>query len=274
LKARIAVAAVAVPALVIVLYVCPAWATALLMCAVSAVSARELVCAAGLGGETFAIWPVVFAALTSLGAYMGAIDGGALITAMLLALSAIAFTRAAALYGTQWHKSAGQIFCVVFAGAAMPWLLSSITRLRVLEGGRVYALFPFVSAFVTDAGAYFAGMFFGRHPAFPAVSPKKTVEGCVGGAVFGIAGVLLYGLLAARFMGVSVPFWALALTGALGSLATQLGDLAFSYIKREYKIKDFGAILPGHGGMLDRFDSMVFAAPAVYLVLSAARGIV
>jgi phosphatidate cytidylyltransferase len=273
LKTRIAVAAVTVPALVIVLYLFPAWATALLMCAVSAVSARELVYAAGLGGESFAMWPVIFAALTSLGAYTG-IDGGALLTAMLLALSAIAFTRAAMLYGTQWRKSAGQIFCVIFAGAVMPWLLSSITRLRVLEGGQAYALFPFVSAFVTDAGAYFTGMFFGRHQAFPAVSPKKTVEGCVGGAVFGIAGVLLYGLLAARHMGARAPFWALLLTGVLGALATQLGDLAFSFIKREYKIKDFGGILPGHGGMLDRFDSMVFAAPAVYLVLSAARGTV
>jgi phosphatidate cytidylyltransferase len=241
------------------------------MCAISALCARELAHAAGLGGETFAIWPIAFAALTSAGAYTG-VDGGALLTAMLLALSAAAFARAAMLYGTPWRKSAGQIFCVIFAGAVLPWLLSSITRLRMMDGGQIYVLFPFVSAFVTDAGAYFTGMFLGKRQAFPAVSPKKTVEGCVGGAISGIIGVVLYGWLAARFTGVRVPLWALLVAGALGALATQLGDLAFSFIKREYKIKDFGGMLPGHGGVLDRFDSMVFAAPTVYLALSAAHG--
>jgi phosphatidate cytidylyltransferase len=268
-RARILVAVVSVPALTAVLLACPEWATAALMCAISVLSARELVYAAGLGGETFAVWPVLSAGVTSLGAFFFA--GDAPFTAALLALSAVTFTRAAMLYGTDWHKSAGQIFCVIFAGAVMPKLLSDVTRLRLLENGGIYALLPFVTAFLTDAGAYFAGVFRGKHPAFPRVSPKKTLEGCAGGMVAGIAGVIAYSAIVRLVADIHIPLWAALLTGVLGAVMTQLGDLAFSFVKREYNIKDFGGMLPGHGGILDRFDSMVFVAPTVYLIMLASQ---
>ncbi|MDR2356588.1 MAG: phosphatidate cytidylyltransferase [Oscillospiraceae bacterium] len=269
MRARILVASVGAPALAAVLLACPEWAAALLMCAVSALSARELVYAAGLGGETFALWPVLSAALTSLGVFFFA--GDTAFTAVLLALCAVASVRAAMLYGTDWHKSAGQIFCAVFAGAVMPRLLSDITRLRMLENGGIYALLPFVSAFTTDAGAYFAGVLFGKHPAFPRVSPNKTLEGCAGGMAAGVAGVAAYSAIVRSVADVHIPLWAVLLIGVLGAVMAQLGDLAFSFIKREYNIKDFGGVLPGHGGILDRFDSMVFVAPTVCLIVFAAR---
>jgi phosphatidate cytidylyltransferase len=267
MKARIAVAAAGAPALAAILLLCPAWATALLVCAISVASARELARAAGMGGETFVIWPMLFAALTAAAAYV--YGGGAVFAALLAVASAVVFARAAALYKTPHHKSAGQIFCVIFAGVVMPEMLSGITRLRMLENGSAYVLLPFVSAFITDAGAYFTGIALGRRPAFPKISPKKTVEGCVGGAVFGVGGVLLYAELAERFAGVNMPLWAALSAGALGTVMTQLGDLAFSYIKREFGVKDFGVLLPGHGGALDRFDSMVFAAPVMYAFVGA-----
>jgi phosphatidate cytidylyltransferase len=269
--ARIAVAAVAVPALVAVLFFCPYWASALLVCAISTLSARELVYAAGLGGETFVALPIAFAVLSSLTPVMGGGDAP-LRAALLLALSATAFTRAATLYGTIWSKSAGQIFCVVFAGAVMPGMLADLTRLRMMDEGRVYVLFPFVAAFTTDAGAYFTGLFFGKRHAFPRVSPSKTVEGCVGGALVGIACCLLYAALATRLTAAAFPLSTALPAGIACAVMTQLGDLAFSFVKREYNIKDFGGILPGHGGILDRFDSMVFAAPTAYLIISAALG--
>jgi len=115
-----------------------------------------------------------------------------------------------------------------------------------------------------DIGAYFAGTAFGRHRFFPAISPKKTVEGAVAGAV---AATALGGVLAPLMLGVSVPK-ALGL-GLLIAVVAQAGDLAESALKREAQVKDSSGLIPGHGGLLDRLDSLVFVAPASYFFLLA-----
>ena len=121
--------------------------------------------------------------------------------------------------------------------------------------------------FVTDAGAYFAGVFLGRHRGVTQVSPNKSVEGYIGGFVSGVAFALLYGLVAGEIARVPVDLLSLALCGLFGALATEVGDLAFSFVKRQYGVKDFGHLLPGHGGMLDRFDSMLFCGPVVLFIV-------
>lgn len=140
------------------------------------------------------------------------------------------------------------------------------------EGGEYFYLLTFIGAWVTDTFAYFSGRLFGRHKLIPDVSPKKTVEGAIGGVLFCMLAFVGFALLYNRFWvgesGELLPLWLMAVIGFLTSVVSQIGDLAMSVIKRHYGIKDYGKILPGHGGLLDRFDSVI----AVAVILSAAFG--
>ena len=162
----------------------------------------------------------------------------------------------------------------LFAGTLVPLMLSSLVSLKIMPDGRLLVLLPIISAFVTDAGAYFTGKFVGKRKAFPHISPKKTVEGCIGGLAVGVASMPIYGAILILTTYHGIVFWALIIYGLAGGVLTELGDLAFSLIKREYNIKDYGRLLPGHGGILDRFDSMVFTAPAIYLLAAVIPAIV
>lgn len=154
-----------------------------------------------------------------------------------------------------------------FLSVMIPFFLSSFLRIRNMEQWEFYIILPFLGAFASDAMALFAGMLFGKHKLAPELSPKKTVEGAVGGVVGAVAGMLIYGVVLSLGFRTGVNYLYLAVYGVLGSAVSQLGDLSFSYIKREYGIKDFGNIFPGHGGMLDRFDSVIFCAPMMELLL-------
>ncbi len=138
-----------------------------------------------------------------------------------------------------------------------------------VENGKYIYLIVFVGAWITDIFAYFCGMLFGRggkHKLIPEVSPKKTVEGSIGGIVFCILGMILFGFIVQKIDSTFVPNYpVLAVTGLILSIVSQIGDLALSIVKRHYGIKDYGFIFPGHGGVLDRFDSVI----AVSLVLAA-----
>ena len=109
-------------------------------------------------------------------------------------------------------------------------------------------LLPVICAFLTDAGAYFAGVFLGRHRGITKVSPNKSVEGYIGGILAGGLFLLLYGLILIRFAGLAVSLPTLAVYGLVGSAVTELGDLAFSFVKRQYGVKDYGHLLPATGG--------------------------
>jgi len=152
------------------------------------------------------------------------------------------------------------------------YAVSSFTALIILrrgDFGEYIIWLVFIGAWVTDTCAYFVGRFFGKHKLIPDVSPKKTVEGAVGGAVFCIAAYVLYGVIISAFFDVRANFAALAAAGCISSLVSQLGDLCASKIKRHYNIKDFGTLLPGHGGIMDRFDSIL--AVALFLLIITSR---
>lgn len=132
------------------------------------------------------------------------------------------------------------------------------------ENGRFIYFLVFIGAWITDIFAYFTGVFFGKHKLIEDVSPKKTIEGSIGGTVFCSAGFVVLGLIAELF-GADANLIFLAIGGIIIAVIAQIGDLIMSVVKRHYGIKDYGKMFPGHGGMLDRVDSLM----AVSLALGA-----
>jgi len=125
------------------------------------------------------------------------------------------------------------------------------------EMGKYIYLLIFIGAWITDIFAYFTGMLLGKHKLIPDVSPKKTVEGSIGGIVFCSLCFVLFGIVIDAFFDGNANLIFLALSGVIVSVISQVGDLIMSVIKRHYGIKDYGKLFPGHGGMLDRFDSIL-----------------
>ena len=145
---------------------------------------------------------------------------------------------------------------------------SSIVMVREAVGGEYYWYFIFIGAWITDTFAYFTGMLFGKHKLIPAVSPKKTVEGAIGGTVFCVAFFVGYGTLLNHLTQYDISIVLLAFAGLLSAFVSMIGDLSMSVIKRTYGIKDYGKIFPGHGGVLDRFDSILAVAVVMALFLA------
>lgn len=258
MKARILVAVIFVPLLLIVMLLLPAVCFGVVVGAICAVVALELIDAAEPGSDWFvkvaaALIALVMPVCASFGVEMGGF--------LVFLLFVVIFAWAILGYGTEQEISFQRIMVCVFAGGLIPLLMTSLVSLRVMENGKFYVLLPFIIAFLSDAGGYFTGVSLGKHKLIPKVSPKKTVEGSVGGFVFAIFFLIVYGLALKYGFKMDYNFGLAIVYGILGSAVTQLGDLAFSLIKREYDVKDFGNILPGHGGILDRFDSMIFVAP-------------
>jgi phosphatidate cytidylyltransferase len=129
-------------------------------------------------------------------------------------------------------------------------------------------MIPFIIAWLSDSGAYFAGRTFGQRKLAPVISPKKTVEGMVGGILCAMVGMVLYMVILNLVFGFEVNYLYALVYGLGGSLCGVFGDLCFSVIKRQTGIKDYSKLIPGHGGMLDRFDSMSFAAPTMWVLVS------
>lgn len=163
---------------------------------------------------------------------------------------------------------------IIYSMAIMiPSALQMIVVSRDLSDdyGVFYAVIAVLAAWMPDIGAYFVGTFFGKHKLCPEISPKKTVEGLVGGIVTNVVAMMLFGFIfpyVCSVPGIHINYLSLALIGVGGSITSVVGDLSFSLIKRGCKIKDFAHVIPGHGGFLDRFDSVIFTAPYVFIVLS------
>ncbi len=146
---------------------------------------------------------------------------------------------------------------------------SCLVGTRDLDHGMFLLIMIFVVAFATDIFAYFSGMLFGKHKLIPAVSPKKTVEGAIGGTLISAAAFVGCAVLYANLYEAGRPhILSLFLCGAALSVVSQIGDLIASFIKRERNVKDYGHLFPGHGGVLDRFDSVIAVAPIMFLLFS------
>ena len=146
----------------------------------------------------------------------------------------------------------------------VPFLLSFIINTRNFDNGIYYVWIIFIGAWATDTCAYFAGKFFGKRKLIPSISPQKTVEGALGGIIGCTVGSFIFGKIVLLNGFIDVAIYHFIVIGLLNGVIAQFGDLSASVIKRRVNIKDFGKIMPGHGGVLDRFDSVLFIAPFVY----------
>ena len=191
----------------------------------------------------------------------------ALTMAVVILYAVVVFVDGIITYGREKDIEFKDLAYGFFIGIVYPMMLSSLVMLKDMYLGKYLVLLPVVVTFCCDSGAYFAGVYFGRHKVTPRVSPNKSAEGFLGGVLTGIVCMFIYCGIIALATDIRVNFWAVALYGILGSVAVEIGDLAFSLIKRLVGIKDYGKLIPGHGGMLDRFDSMSFAAPVIYVLV-------
>lgn len=160
---------------------------------------------------------------------------------------------------------AKQLMTVFFGLFYVAGMLSYMYRIRMLENGLYLTFLVFLCSWGCDTCAYCVGKMIGKHKMTPKLSPKKSIEGAVGGVVGAALLTALYAYIFRGSMGIrAAEIGILAIISAVGALISMVGDLTASAIKRNYDIKDYGHLIPGHGGILDRFDSMIITAPIVY----------
>ena len=166
-----------------------------------------------------------------------------------------------------------QVLAAFFGVFYVAVMLSYVYQTRMIEAGAYIVWLVFLCSWGCDTCAYCVGMLIGKHKMSPVLSPKKSVEGAVGGVV----GAALLGAIYAAVVGSHLeaenPVITYAIICAVGALISMVGDLAASAIKRNHNIKDYGTLIPGHGGILDRFDSVIFTAPVIYYLAKIILGI-
>ena len=184
-------------------------------------------------------------------------------------LEIIGYTGIVAYYLVMvFTKQADQIMSSFFNVVYAPVMLSCIYLVRTLPYGNYSVWMIFISSWICDTCAYAVGIVIGKHKMVPKLSPKKSIEGAIGG----VLGAAIVGGLYGYFVVEPViteqnVTWVFVLISAAGAVISQIGDLAASAIKRNHDIKDYGKLIPGHGGVMDRFDSVIFTAPMIYLLL-------
>lgn len=183
---------------------------------------------------------------------------------MLFVLAALIVFMAVYVFSFPKYK-ADQIFAGFFGVFYVAVMLSCVYHTRMLDAGAYIVWLIFLCSWGCDTCAYCVGVLIGKHKMAPNLSPKKSVEGAVGGVLGAALLTLLYGFVFQKQMDLSTEYiFILAGISAIGALISMVGDLAASAIKRNYDIKDYGKLIPGHGGILDRFDSVIFTAPIIY----------
>lgn len=233
--------------------------------AISFIGCSELYRACGIHEEGKKINALEAAGYVSIVLYYGAIVFGEEAELQLIAVifALVAFMFVYVFRFPEYHaeKVMSAFFCLVYA----PVMISFIYMTRELEYGIYVVWLIFISSWICDTCAYLTGSAIGRHKLTPRLSPKKSIEGAAGGILGAMIVGGLYGLLVAEKSGQSPEMaGAFVVISGVGAVVAQIGDLAASAIKRNHQIKDYGKLIPGHGGIMDRFDSVIFTAPMIY----------
>lgn len=263
MKLRTIVSFALLPFVIVIALFTPKIVTALCLGVMCAIAAHELLHTTKLVRHSrMLLYTMATAFLVALWSYLGSDPVFAaviafvffvmLFTEVMLSGMKISYTRV----------------CLCFtSGIILPYMLCAIVRILIQPNGRYFVLLPFAIAFISDAFAYLVGMKYGKHKLAPVISPNKSVEGGIGGMVVTILGIVIYGLVLQLGFGFRVNYFYVVIYAIAGSVAGVFGDLCFSVIKRQTSIKDYGNLIPGHGGILDRFDSMILVAPLVEMLL-------
>jgi phosphatidate cytidylyltransferase len=261
LTIRLATAAIGCPAILALIYIAPPWAFYLLVLAASLVGTWELFAMTHAGDKLSQFFGVALAAIVSLSVFVFYRDARVMLTVLvavplvgpLLTLVRLGDMSTAAL------RAFGMGFGPLFVST--PLAMLALLRRQLPAEGPDFIVLAIGFAWLSDTGGYFAGRFLGKHKLYEAVSPKKTIEGAVGGLAAAVAWSIVahYTFLKTLPLAHGIPL-------ALGAAALgQAGDLGESLIKRSTGVKDSGAIVPGHGGILDRVDALILTSAAVFL---------
>jgi phosphatidate cytidylyltransferase len=262
LATRVIASLVFVPALVAVIYVggLALDLACLALCLVMLWEFLRLTLGDGVGlGKTLAFALVAAVAAGTLGWLPSPVDG-LLLPAVTVALLLAALARPEPLHASV-QRTALLLLGVVYTGGMLPFL----ARLRGLEQGLGFSLMALFCAWGADTGAYFVGRRFGRHRLYPSVSPGKTVEGAMGGTATAVG----VAALARAVLSLDLEIAHALVLGVLAAVVGTAGDLCESMLKRSVGAKDSSALIPGHGGVLDRFDALLFVAPSFFAYLLA-----
>lgn len=187
----------------------------------------------------------------------------------LLSAMIVFFIAVMAVYVICWPKyNVSDISKAVFTFVYTGFCMSFLYQTRMLNNGIIYIWLVFIGAWGSDTCAYLTGILFGKHKLPSTLSPKKTIEGCLGGVIGAAVLGGIYGAWAeSKLTGTVNHIIVFAIAAAVASVLSQIGDLCASAVKRNCDIKDYGNIIPGHGGIMDRFDSIVFLNPIIYYML-------
>lgn len=262
---RIIVAAIGIPLLLLVIFLAPLWVFGLVVAAIASMASWELLrCVKPDMPRRLRIYTAIGAAIIPLGSVLG--SWNAVVLAGMFFVMFAVFGELMWSFQKETRLELEVVMLVMMGGIVLPMMISALVRLGLQKHSAQYILLPLVAAFSSDSGAYFVGSFLGKTKMTPHLSPNKTIEGAAGGFFFSVLDMLIYGLIL-MLLGYEVNFVVMAVYGFMGSLACQAGDLSFSAVKRICGVKDYGTLFPGHGGMLDRFDSMFFTAPMIEILV-------
>ena len=165
------------------------------------------------------------------------------------------------------RRSIIDVAITVFSLLYIPFMFSFLKFILLIPNGRFLIWYVFMGAFASDTFAFFIGTKFGKNKLCPDISPNKTVEGAIGGILGVVLSYFVITYIGNAYFGIDMNMIFILIAAIVAGIAGQFGDLSASAIKRYCKIKDFGNIIPGHGGILDRFDSVLFVAPVIYIFL-------
>lgn len=263
LKNRLISAAVLVVLLLVITFA-SAWIFSVAVCVVSLMVLREVLLAFGMGKKPSLMIADYIAALSILIAGSMLKEQNAVLY-MLIILFVMALCILAIL--NHEHVTFSDVKASLFAVIYAVLFLLPLSHMRHMEHGLALVFFAFIGAWLPDTVAYFTGSLLGKHKLIEAISPNKTVEGAIGAVIGSVISFLIYGGILTA-IGYTVNFFALVVLSLLCGVVAQLGDLSASLIKRAYHAKDFGNLIPGHGGLLDRVDSLMFITPVVYCFIS------
>ena len=263
MKTRIIAGAVFALVVAVTFFLAPAAVTAVTMAFMTALASFELLHTTGLVKSIrLNIYSALMAVLVVLWSFLGGYYAPMILGVLLYVM--VLFSE---LLLSSGKTPVAQVGYCLLSGLLVPFLLTSLLRIRTWEDGKILLLVPFIMAYFSDTGAYFIGVTLGKHKMCPNISPKKSWEGFVGGILVAALGMLLFALVLDRGLGRDVNYGYAVIYGIVGALGSVFGDLSMSVIKRLTGIKDYGKLIPGHGGILDRFDSVMITAPLTEALL-------